>query len=209
MRKRAIERSVLLTNEDLQDAALRLPGFGVARAEVLVRYDTAFPRETVRGTRTLIVIPRRDPKTPPPPVPQAYLDAVEEKLAPQRLLGERLLVSGPVYAKIGMDIRVKTEPGADREKVGDCIKKLIGKRLTDLRHEGDIEPWPLGRPVTAGEIKGLVASIPDVIAVPHCRLARVGTVPNSKEIALDPAEIAIAHPENIDLRIEPPTGWSA
>jgi hypothetical protein len=84
------------------------------------------------------------------------------------------------------------------------IEELICARLTDLRRRKDCDPWPLGRPVTAGEIKGLAARVPDVIAVTDCRLSRTRATPDEPRIALDPAEIAIAG--KIDIHLESETG---
>ncbi|MEA2931028.1 MAG: hypothetical protein QOG38_3456, partial [Hyphomicrobiales bacterium] len=203
-REAAFDRKALLTNIELQRAAETLAGFGVARAQVLVRHDPVLPHLTIRGIRTLVVIPGRDPDAPPHPVPHAYLDAVYEGLAPYRLLGERLLVRGPVYVKIDIALRVMTRPGADRAGVRTEIEELICARLTDLRRRKDCDPWPLGRPVTAGEIKGLAARVPDVIAVTDCRLSRTRATPDEPRIALDPAEIAIAG--KIDIHLESETG---
>jgi hypothetical protein len=206
-RQAAFDRKALLTNAELQRAAETLAGFGVSRAQVLVRHDPAFPDLTIRGTRTLIVIPNRDAKATPGPVPRAYLDAVREALAPYRLLGERLLVRGPVYVKINIALRVMTKPGADRAGVRTNIEELIRDRLTDLRRRKDRDPWPMGRPVTAGEIKGLAARVPDVISVTDCRLSRAPARPDRQKISLDPAEIAIAG--EIDPQLEYETGRSA
>ena len=83
---------------DLKDAAKNLPGFVVERADVVVRHDPSVPGQSIRGTRTLIVVPKRDPRQPPSgPVPPQYIDAIREALAPRRLLGERLSIEGPSY----------------------------------------------------------------------------------------------------------------
>ena len=110
-RGQAIERKALLTNDDLRDAALNLPGFAVGRADVLVRHDPSVPHQPIRGTRTLIVVPTRDPLTPPSgPVPAQYLDALREALAPRRLLGERLSIEGPSYVRVDIALRILIAP---------------------------------------------------------------------------------------------------
>ena len=201
-RKQAVGRDALLTNDDLRDAVLNLPGFVVGRADVLVRHDPSVPHQPIRGTRTLIVVPARDPLTPPSgPVPAQYLDALREALAPRRLLGERLSIEGPSYVRVDIALRILIAPGSDADAVGDEIKRAIGARLSDLRHPGGVMPWPLGRPVTAGEIKGIAARVKGVTAIQQCSLSRAGAASKEKEITLERTEIAIAN--HVDIKVEP------
>ena len=135
----AVGREALLTNDDLRDAALNLPGFAVGRADVLVRHDPSVPRQPIRGTRTLIVVPARDPLTPPSgPVPAQYLDALREALAPRRLLGERLSIEGPSYVRVDIALRILIAPGSDADAVRGDIERSIRARLSDLRHPGGV-----------------------------------------------------------------------
>ena len=203
-RDRAVRREVLLTNDDLKDAAKNLPGFGIERADVVVRHDPSVPGRPIRGTRTLVVVPSRNPSTPPPgPVPAQYLDAISEALAPRRLLGERLSIEGPRYVRVDIDLQILIGPGAGVEAVRRDIERSIRARLSDLRSTDDVSPWPLGRPVTAGEIKGIAARVKGVAAVRSCGLARSGAEPTEEEIGLERTAIAIANA--IDIKLAPET----
>ncbi|MEY9418064.1 hypothetical protein ABIF69_004506 [Bradyrhizobium japonicum] len=202
-RKRAIGRDALLTNDDLRDAALNLPGFVVGRADVLVRHDPSVPGQQIRGTRTLIVVPGRDPlKRPPGPVPAQYLDAIRGELAPRRLLGERLSIEGPSYVDVDIALRILLAAGFDADAVRRDVERSIRARLTDLRHPDGVIPWQLGRPVTAGEIKGIAARVKGVAAIQQCSLSGSGAASKEKEIRLDHTAIAIANDIRIDVEPE-------
>jgi hypothetical protein len=203
-RDRAIGREVLLTNDDLRDAAKNLPGFGVERADIVVRYDPSVPDRPIRGTRTLVVVPSRNPSTRPPgPVPAQYLDAIRQALAPRRLLGERLSIEGPRYVNVDIALGILIASGTGAEVVRRDIERSIRARLSDLRSADDVSPWPLGRPVTPGEIKGIAARVKGVVAVRSCGLAPSGAGPTEKEIQLERTGIAIAN--GIDIKVEPET----
>jgi Baseplate J-like protein len=206
----ATGRDALLTKSDLQRAVADLPGFGISRAEVLARYDPRFPGQDIRGTRALIVIPDRDATVDPAvPVPQRYLDEVEQALAPRRLIGERLSVVGPGHVGIDITLRLLVGAGADTSELQDEVKADLEARLSDLRQDDDVEPWPLGRPVTISEIEGRVARISGVLAVLACRIARAGGVgagDDDNHVELAKTEIAIAG--TIDIGFQRESGGS-
>ena len=107
-RQNAVTRKALVTSDDLLTAALDLPGFAVRRAEFLVRHDPSLPDRKVRGTRTLVVVPRRDLSLPQPPHPvaRAYLDAARDALASRRLIGERISIEGPGYSLVDVELSI-------------------------------------------------------------------------------------------------------
>ena len=183
-RRVATGRRVLLTDDDLRAAARELPGFSLARAEVLAGFDHALPMREVDGVRTLLVIPHRDRRLPPRDVPRAYVDAVRQALEEHRVLGERLVVRGPRYRGVVLALTVTAEPGADPATVEEAVERRVRQRLSDLDRGDGIEPWPFGRPVTVEEMKTLAAGVDDVLAVPGCEIAPVG-----EALGTDPIEI--------------------
>ena len=168
----ATARPVVVTDDDLRRAARRLPGFAVARAEVLAGFDASLPpwlddgkRREVDGVRTLVVVPHRDVSLEPEPVPADYTDAVGRALADRVPLGERLRVRGPRYVPVEVSLTVTLEAGADPEVVRRAVTERIRHRLSDLVRSDDIEPWPLGRPVADHELMALAASADGVLVV--------------------------------------------
>jgi hypothetical protein len=208
-RQRAVTRKALVTSDDLLKAALDLPGFAVQRAEVLVRHDPSLPDRKVRGTRTLVVVPRRDLSLPQPPHPvaHAYLDAARDALASRRLIGERISIEGPGYSLVDVELRILFGAGTSFDALREKIRSIIRARLSDLERDPAIAPWPFGRPVTCREITALAAKVSGIVAVRQCRIARSGKPLGENDIFLKPTEIAI--PGKIDVRGEPTQVGSA
>ena len=202
-RSQALEREALLTNAELKDAVLALPGFAVGRAEVLPRYNPAAPAIRTRHARTVVVIPSRDVlQEGPAPVPAAYLDSLDGALASRRVLGERLFFIGPTYVRIRVSALLLLGAGTDSAAVRKRARERLEARFSDLQRGEKIEPWPLGRPVTRGEVKGLLAAVPEVVAVKSCRLALAGAALGKADLKLAPTEIAIAQDLDRDLDVE-------
>ncbi|MBR0804364.1 hypothetical protein JQ636_12515 [Bradyrhizobium japonicum] len=208
-RRHAVTRQALVTSDDLMTAALGLPGFAVLRAEVLTRHDPSLPDRKIRGTRTVVLVPRRDLSLPhlPSPLARAYLDAARDALARRRLVGERISVEGPEYAVIDVELNVLFAAGVSLDTIRDEIDTILRARLSDLERDFVIPPWPLGRPVTCREITMLAAKVAGVVAVRRCWIARSGRPPGEKDIELKPTEIAIAG--NVDVSGEPAQVGSA
>jgi hypothetical protein len=208
-RQHAVTRRALVTSDDLLTAALDLPGFAVQRAEVLVRHDPSLPDLKVRGTRTLVVVPRRDLSLPQPPhsLARTYLDAASDVLASRRLIGERISVEGPGYSLVDVELGILFGAGTSLDALRDKIDSIIRARLSDLERDPAIAPWPFGRPVTCREITALAAKVSGIVAVRQCRIARSGEPLGENDIVLKPTEIAIAG--KIDVRGEPTQVGSA
>lgn len=199
-RRRALARRVLLTNAELQRAAEGLAGFAVARADVLVRYHPSLPDREVGGSRTLAVTPWRAPaQGQPPPVSETYLQALDEALRRLRLLGERLSIIAPRRVPIRVRARLFVVDDVDRETLKQRAHAVLSARLSDLAFDDDIEAWPLGRPVTLGEIEALLAGIEGVIAVQTSRLARGDGAFGKHDIKLARDEVAIGAAHELHL----------
>lgn len=193
-RRHAVTRRALVTGDDLMTAARDLPGFAVQRADVLTRHDPSLPDCKVRGARTVVLVPRRDLslRQLPPPLARAYLDAARDALASRRLIGERIVVEGPGYAVVDVELNLLFGTGASLDTIREKIETILKARLSDLERDPAINPWPLGRPVTCREITMLAAGVAGVVAVRQCRLARSGEQAGEHDIELKPTEIAIA-----------------
>ncbi len=174
-RKRVLERQVMLSNQDLLRTVESLDGFAVARADLLVRYHPVLPEQALQGTRTVVVTPWRDKgsRASTTMVTERYLKEVTAAIEPFRVLGERLTVITHQRVSVRIKARLLVAPDKDGNKIKNEAIKRLNARLSDITvPESGYQSWPLGRDVTHGEIKGLLAAIPDVIAVPACALAR-------------------------------------
>ncbi|MBF9031632.1 hypothetical protein HKCCE3408_14620, partial [Rhodobacterales bacterium HKCCE3408] len=152
------------------------------------------PGATAAGARTVIAIPDRDPAAPPPPVRPDLVAALTDHLGPTRLLGERLFVSTPVYVPVDVEVTLAILPDADPDTVTESAKALIRARLSDIAHPGrDTDPWPPGRPIGPGDIRALMARLPDVTRVIACDIRTAdGREPRDGILSLGDRGIAIA-----------------
>jgi hypothetical protein len=200
-RRSATTRKALLTDDELGAAARLLPGFAVARAEVLDGFHPDVPDRWIDGTRTLVVIPHRrreDPAAPPRP---AYLAAVRRLLADRRVLGERLVIAGHAIVAVALDVTLVARPGVDPEDVRARVTARLRSRFTDVGGRDDIAPWPLGRTVTCEEVASLAAVCDGVLAVESCAIGRVGEPRGVTPIDLDRDEVAVVGEPDLHVEV--------
>ncbi|MBD3925674.1 hypothetical protein IEZ26_13660 [Nocardioides cavernae] len=199
-RRSATERRALLTDDELAVAARLLPGFAVARAEVIDGFHPYVPDRRIDGTRTLVVIPQRRSQDPAMPARPAYLAAVRRLLADRRVLGERLVIAGHVIAAVAVDLTVRADPGMPPEDVRARVTSRLLARFTDVGRDDAIAPWPLGRRVTCEEVASLAVECDGVLAVESCTISRSGEPRGEEPIVLHPDEVAVLGEP--DLRLE-------
>jgi len=157
------------------------------------RFDPALPCTEVPGSRTLVVIPKRDTKIDAAAkVPNRYVNAVQTALSDRRVLGERLTVISPERVIVRIKATLVFADGADAETILSDASTRLDARLTDVRQRPDIEPWPTGRPVTLTEMRAVLALSPGVMAVPECELALEDGPFAARDITLARVAIAIA-----------------
>jgi hypothetical protein len=178
----ATERINLLTDDELAAAALGLPGFSVARADVVPGYDPALPNRFVDGARSLVVFPRRAADNARAPVPALYLDAVADALADRRVLGERLLVLAPEIVVVDVELSLVAAPGQRPDEVAADVRSALARRLAVTLRRPDDEPWPLGRPLSVEDVKTIAAEVDGVLYVESCAIGREGHAPNAEPI---------------------------
>lgn len=195
-RSAATQRKAMVTDDDVVQTVLALPGMAVGRAEVISRFDPRLPDRPIDGARTLIVVPAGF--TPSPTlevsspdtraaVPVAYVREVAARLKKRRVLGERLIVQGPRVTMVTVEITVTTESWASFPQVAAAVRQAVSDRLSAVRRTGDVQPWPLGRDLTVSDVLSIVARVEGVAAVPEVRLAPAGGA------ASDPAGPAAGH----------------
>ena len=200
-RRSAATRHALLTDEELGAAARLLPGFAVARAEVLDGFHPDVPDRWIDGTRTLVVIPHRGPDDPAAAPAPTYLAAVRRLLGGRRVLGDRLVIAGHAIVAVAIDVAVIAQQGVDPEEVGGGIAARLRARFTDVGASADIDPWPLGRTVTCEEVTSLVATCDGVLAVVSCAIGRVGEPRGRAPIELDRDEVAVVGATDLHLEV--------
>lgn len=197
LQRRSCQRLAMLTDAELRDAATRLRGFGLERAEVLPRFLPTLPHRPVPGARTLLLHPTAGIQGS-----DAWIDAIERQLAPGRVLGERLSLAAvaPVTITVAADLLIAS--GSDAPSIEKAVRKVLEARLSASRASPTIAPWPSGRPVTVGELEALVAGVDGVVAVPRLRVGGRGDRPEQMSVPLGRTEVAVAGAIKIALRVE-------
>jgi hypothetical protein len=206
-REAAIQRSALLTDEELVAAAYGLTGMAVGRAEVVAGFDRRLPNRRVDGVRTLVVLPEQPTGTVSDRSPglvqasQAYLDQVAARLDRRRVLGERLVVQGPVTVAVDLSLTITTEPGTEAGDVATGVTRAVRNRLSALPGPDPVDPWPLGRDLTISEVEAIAARVPGVATVPVVRVAVAGDPPGAGPVPVPPDGLVVAHGVEITVEV--------
>lgn len=199
LRRRSRIRDAMLGNAELHDAAMRLQGFGLERAEVLPLFLPTLPHRAVPGARTLLLHPDEGVEGS-----DAWVDAIEGRLASRRVLGERLSLAAaePVTVAVSADLLIAA--GSDAPAIEAAARAALQARLSASasKTSPEIEPWPSGRPVTIAELETLLAGIDGVVAVPRLRVGGRGEAPERMSVPLARTEVAVAGAIAIHLRVE-------
>jgi uncharacterized phage protein gp47/JayE len=203
-REAAVTRSALLTDGDLTAAARGLTGLAVGRAEVVARFDRRLGDRRVDGVRTLVVLPHQPTWSgdgPPPDLvrpSQAYLDAVAARLAGRRVLGERLIVQGPVVVTVDVAMTVALEAGAAVADVRAAVRRAVYRRLAAVADGG--APWPLGRSLTVVDLEVVAVTVPAVVRVASVRMGTAGAPLGTDPVAVPPDGLIVAG--RVDVEVE-------
>jgi predicted phage baseplate assembly protein len=197
LRRRSCRRLAMLTDAELRDAATRLQGFGLERAEVLPRFLPTLPHRSVPGARTLLLHPGEGVQGS-----DAWVAEIERRLAPRRVLGERLSLTAaePVTIAVAADLLIAS--GSDAPTIKEAVRTVLQARLSAFRKSPTIEPWPSGRPVTIGELEALVAGVAGGGAGPRLRVGGRGDPPGQMSVPLARTEVAVAGAIELALLVE-------
>jgi hypothetical protein len=197
LRRRSRKRLAMLTDAELRDAATSLKGFGLERAEVLPRFLPTLPHRPVPGARTLLLHPADGIQGI-----DGWVDAIERRLAPGRVLGERLSLAAAEPVTIAVAAELLIASGSDAPSIEEAVRKVLQARLSASRKSPKIAPWPSGRPVTIGELEALVAGVDGVVAVPRLRVGGRGDRPEQMSVPLGRTEVAVAGAIDLTRRVE-------
>jgi hypothetical protein len=196
----AASRSGNLRKETIRNHLLSAD-FGLEEVYVLARRRPGREDLELNGNRTVLVLPKRDPGRAPPAPDTVLVHRIAQSLETGRLLGERVHVSPPRYRWIDVSLTLTVEADSDLPKLETKARDLLARRLWDIprRPDQEIKPWPPGRPVSTNELQSLMTAIPEVIAVPDCRIGVAGTSLSEAAIHLGTREIALLNDVSLTL----------
>jgi hypothetical protein len=131
---------------------------------------------------------------------QAYLSEVGERLDARRVLGERLIVRGPVIVQVDLALVVTPEPGTVPNAVRGAVDHAVTQRLSPVRSNG-ADPWPLGRDLTTCELEAIAANVPGVATVTQVRVAVAGRPTTDAPVMVPRDGLVVAHDIGVDVEV--------
>jgi predicted phage baseplate assembly protein len=201
-RRRARRPDVPVDDAAIRGELLALPGFALARVEILPRYDPALPEEDLPGHRTIVVVPEiMRSRELTPEEARRYLGELRARLALSRLAGERQRIVLARCVRVRVRARLMIAPGARPDQVKRAAEDRLAAQLAPLPPEGQAggRGWPLGRALSTGRLKGLLAGLEQVVAVTALELAGAEGGFTADDIALSAIELPRGRDHVIEL----------
>lgn len=114
------------------------------------------------GTVELLILPRLpdgvrslEALAPPPDL----IQEVREYLDERRMLGTALVVDGPAYIGVRVEVTVVARPGTIAEAIQAEVATRIARYLDPLVGSSDGLGWPFGRDLYASELQSVIAGV--------------------------------------------------
>lgn len=155
---KAPERATTLL--DYERLAREVPGTVVARARAWAGLDPAYPGIKAVGTVTVIVVPYLPLDRPTPT--RGLLDVVRRYLKRHKIVGTRLVVTGPEYVEVRVQATVRTRGQVITAQVAANIRAALNAFLDPLTGGPNGRGWPFGRDVYRAEILQVIDNVPGV-----------------------------------------------
>jgi predicted phage baseplate assembly protein len=160
------------------DYAVLAGRFGqVDKAIALPQVHPGYPDLDVPGSVTVVIVPDGTDRRPEPTAD--LIHAVLEFLAPRRVLGTELHVTGPSFKEISVDAKLSIEPQASFARVLDDAKKALDCYL-------NAHTWRFGEDLDPTRLYGVLLNIEGVKGVPALaiRVDRLPHEPLQKAVSL-------------------------
>ena len=156
-RQQVHEEHLLITSQDLVDAACALPLLEVGRAWPLDP-SVMTPRT---GIVTLVAMRQRPGGVEPtlPPETPLWLRSIQQLLRPRMMLGSRLRVMAPQYVSFTINAVLEVVRGVDPEKVKNDVTEVLRKRFQLVPSSSTAQVVKPGVPVSPRDITGWIRGV--------------------------------------------------
>lgn len=191
---RAPERAATLP--DFERLALDVPGTHIARVRAWAGVDIATGCANLPGTVTVVIMPEL-PAERPEPSP-GLIRAVRGYLSQRKVLGTRLVVTGPDYVEISVNVTVR----AKRDYAPDIVRQQVEQALYRYLHPltGGTKGcgWPFGRDVYVAE---LLQVIDELRGVDHVTDLEIETANGAQcsNICLRPTQLVLSGTHHVTV----------
>jgi hypothetical protein len=182
------ERAITLA--DYEALAAATPGVALARVTARANLDPAFPCLAALGVVTVIVLPFLPRNRPQPSA--GLLRAVAAHLGRRRLVGTRVVVSGPDYLEVAVRATVRALPRSDRTAVAARVAAALDAFFHPLTGGPAGDGWPFGRDVYRAEVLRVIAAVPGVDVVLSLALVLPDGSERCGNLCLAPLELVAA-----------------
>lgn len=182
---------------DYESLALDAPGTHVARAAARANLCPGMDCFTAPGVVTVIVVPAMPGATPLPSA--GLLGEIQARLDARRVIGTRVMVTGPRYLEVAVSARVKAFPKAARARVREQVAAAIDAFFHPLTGGPDGTGWPFGRDVYRSEILQVIDETPGVDHVLSLELIAEGCPPQCGNLCLRPTWLVAAGRHEIEV----------
>ncbi len=160
----------IVTQQDLEQAALELCDLQVARAKALPMIDPGRNCPVLPYLRTLVVLRKQEEDLTVLESPQ-WLAEIQRLLSHRLLLGEKLLVVAPHYVDLEISATLITWPGLSTEDVQNQAMKALDSYFALTADDGSAEVWPFGRSVQELDVKARLRNVDSVRVIKECKLS--------------------------------------
>lgn len=182
------ERAITLA--DYEALAVATPGVALARVTARANLDPAFPCLAALGVVTVIVLPFLPRHRPQPSA--GLLRAVAAQLGRRRLVGTRVVVSGPDYREMAVRATVRALPRSDRTALAARVAAALDAFFHPLTGGPAGDGWPFGRDVYRAEVLRVIAAVPGVDVVLSLALVLPDGSERCGNLCLAPLELVAA-----------------
>lgn len=152
-----------LNGLDVERVVLGAPGCVIARARAFAELDPANPGLRAAGMVTVVVVPELPAGRPSPT--SGLLAALRSVIERRRIVGSRVVVTGPDYVVVAVHARMRAVPGAVATAVADRVHSALDAYLHPLTGGQNGRGWAFGRDVYRADVLAVLDEVEGVDAV--------------------------------------------
>lgn len=186
-----------VTLSDIRLIALETPGAGVARVDVLPALHPAYPCYHAPGVITVVIVPFLPIDRPKPS--EGLRQRVQSYLDARRVVGTRMIVTGPSYRKVSVKAEIHVRPGYHPEWVKSAIESALRAFFHPLTGGQDGTGWPVGRSIYRSEVLQIIDEVPGIDYVHALELIDADGEASCGNLCLRPLELVAAQPMQIEV----------
>jgi hypothetical protein len=195
----------LVTNLDLETAAMACTDLRVARAHVLPGFDPDRLPGMGGRSRTLVCVSKDAHPADGGSGPEtaAWLRALRRRIVPRLLLGDRVRIAAPRYVPLRVRAVLLTAPNRNSSDIIKRAERLLQSRLAAVPACPGGLFWALGRDVEARDLKGWLRKLDGVVDVRDLRIGSEATKLDSGAVKIPPHGLPRLELEPGDVSVAP------